>query len=50
MLIAAAMVYVPNIGLSATDTAKVMLVCSVIISAAQWYKQTYKEPESVKSS
>lgn len=39
MILAAAMIYIPDIGLSAQATAQVMLGSSVVISIAQWIKQ-----------
>lgn len=49
MILAAAMIYIPDIGLSAQATAQVMLGSAVVISIAQWIKQNATiEPDDHK--
>ena len=41
--VAAAMIYIPNIGLEATTTAQVMLACNVLVAICQSVKQRAPE-------
>ena len=42
MVLGAAMVYVPDMGLSQPLTGKIMCACAVLVAGAQWYKQEVK--------
>jgi len=42
MVLGAAMIYIPDMGLDQSLTGKIMCACAVMVAGAQWYKQGVK--------
>ena len=43
MVLGAAMIYIPNMGLDQGMTGKIMCACAVLVAGCQWYKQGGKD-------
>lgn len=43
MVLGAAMIYIPEMGLEQGMTGKIMCACAVLVAGAQWYKQEHKD-------
>ena len=41
ILVSAAMIYIPDMGMDGGITAKIMCACAVLVAACQFYKQKH---------